>query len=365
MSILVPQPMPLDTCPGRALWERYRGEEWLVFMDESFFMFFELTAKAGDFCHAAVGIPEREYPSLKAAVDPILRDFVRLTGQSLGEFKHSEFKRLDYRDRRKLALRLRDALTAHGAFVAGFYTPVRPFVMERVRYKLMDDAEEIPEDHQALYEEAARQLRAEHKGPGQSGVIGKILTLPVGGVANLLAAFDSGFKIILDPRDKREDKRVCATAADFIARISNFKDVSVADLRSDLDRYFRGIESSKSSDQEVGLQLADLMAGEVRGFFKANGDLLTYGATRRLVTPTSEEAVNTVTEIEDRLLKTGVLHKMPAALQARFFRPDPHGRTVLPFFRNLFAAGMLTCYSAFGQPRDVMVFKGLIWDQCE
>lgn len=107
------------------------------------------------------------------------------------------------------------------------------------------------------------------------------------------------------------------------------------------------------------------MVGQVREFFKANDDFLTYGATRRLVTPTSKEPVNSVTQIGDRIFKTGVLHKMPKGLQARLLRPDRHGRTVLPFFSKLFAAGMLTCYSAFGQPRHIMVFEGEIEDQCE
>jgi hypothetical protein len=74
--------------------ERYCGEKWLVFMDESLFMLWELAAKGGYFCHAAVGVPEREYAGLKASVEPIVLDFVKLTGQSIAESKHTEFKRL-------------------------------------------------------------------------------------------------------------------------------------------------------------------------------------------------------------------------------------------------------------------------------
>jgi hypothetical protein len=328
-------------------------------------MFWELTAKTGYFCHAAVGVPEREYEGLKADLVPIFRDFVELTGRRLTEFKHGEFKRLDYRARRKLALRLRDALTTHGAFVAGFYTPVRSLVLERVREKLMDEAEELPEDHEALCEQAAAELKAEHAGPGQAGAIQKLLWLPVVGIANLLASLDSGYKIFCDPRDKKEDKVVRAAMEGLIERTGNFRKIPGIDLRTDLDLYFRGIDFSRTSEQEPGLQIADLVVGEVCAFFKANEELLTYGATRRLVTPTSVEPANTVTQIGDRVFKTGVLHKMPADLQARLLRPDPGGRTVLPFFRKLFAAGILTCYSVFGQPRDIMVFEGLIWDQCE
>jgi len=329
-------------------------------------MFWELTAKTGYFCHAAVGVPEREYAELKANLDPIFRDFVKLTGQSLTEFKHTEFKRLDYRERRKLALRLRDALMAHGAFVAGFYTQARSFVFERVRIKLMDEADEIPEDGDGLYEEAARELRAElQQGPGESGIIWRVLWRPVIAVANLLSSLGCGYKIVCDPRDKKEDKAVRAVIEDLVVRTGNSRKAAEMDLRVDLDLHFRGIDFSKTSDQEVGLQLADLMAGEVCEFFKANDELLTYGATRKLVTATSNEPMNTVAQIAGQVVKTGVVHRMPAGLQARILRPDRHGRTVLPYFRRLFAAGTLTCYSAFGQPRHIEVFEGLIEDQCE
>ena len=83
------------------------------------------------------------------------------------------------------------------------------------------------------------------------------------------------------------------------------------------------------------------------------------------MTPTSNELINTVTQIGGQVFKAGVLHKMPAQLRARLLRPDPDKRTVLPLFRKLFAAGILSCYSAFGQPRHIMVFEGLIKDQCE
>ena len=226
-------------------------------------MFWELTAKTGYFCHAAVGVPEREYPGLKASVAPIFRDFVTLVGQSLVEFKHTEFKRLDYRHQRKLALRLRDALTAHGAFIAGFYTPARAFVFERVRVGLMDEAEEIPEDGDPRYDQAAGELRAElQQGPGQSGVIWRLLLKPVMGVGNLLASLDCSYRIVCDPRDKREDKAVRAMLEDIVARTGNLRGIPEAgDMRTDLDLHSRGIDFSRTSEHEVGLQIADLNGG--------------------------------------------------------------------------------------------------------
>lgn len=362
---MVPHPQPLATCPGRALWERYRGRDWLVFVDESFFMFFEqeLRARTGYFCHGAVGIPTDEYGSLCAALKSVHADFVGLAGEALPEIKHSVFKRIPYPARRGLALRIRDTLVAHGAFIAGFYAPVTAFVLERVRVNLLGEAEELPEDYQALYDAAVRELKAEHQGPGQSGVIGALLELAVVGIANLLASLECGFTVIYDPREKKEDAKVRATVADFIALTGNMG-VS-ADLRDDLQKYLRGIRSDRLSEEEPGLQMADLAAGEVSAFFSTHGEFLTHEASRKLVTPTSVEKVNTCIEVDGIYMKTGVLHRMPPALVARFEPPDRSERTVLPYFRKLLASGMLTCYSSLGQPRDLMPFKGLIWDQCE
>jgi hypothetical protein len=337
---------------------------YLVFVDESFRGFFELDRR-GYFVHATVGIPEGRYQAIKDETVPVFAEFRRLTTMGAAEFKHGEFKRIAYRDRRKLAFRLRDIFKKHGAFLAGFYTPVAPFVLEHVRSNLfLDDQEEVPANYEALYREAETEIRGYARGPGQSAIISRLLHLAVGGVANMLASFGCPFTVVYDPRERKEDRAVIRTVDGYLAMMENFKHVDT-DLRSDLKDFAQGFVHDRRSEDELGLQLADLIAGEVREFFVANRDLMEHGASSRLITATSWEPIVTTARLQGKYFKTGAVTRMTPGLQRRFLRQDPQGRTVLPIFRELLAAGILTCYSSWGQPRDLVPFERIIWDQLE
>ena len=117
------------------------------------------------------------------------------------------------------------------------------------------------------------------------------------------------------------------------------------------------------SDQELGLQLADLVAGEVRRFFVANNDILNYGTTKELIAGTSHEPLQEFKDFGGTVWKTGRLTRMPPPLKRRFFRS--HGEILLPAFGELFAAGIITAQTDMGQPRDFRIFDGVIWDQVD
>jgi hypothetical protein len=355
--IYVQQPYPLRTCPGRKTWERYRRQDYLVFVDESFFMFFEMTSRTGYFCHGGVGVPQARYDSLKVAVRPIFQDFLKLTRPELQEFKHNEFKRIEFRERKALAIRLRDVLRERGGFVTGFYTPVRSFVLERVRTEIMDEMEAIPEDQEGIYAATATTMKTQFERPGSSALVKELLTLPVVAFANMLAAFGCRFKIIYDPRDGREDKAVQNHIDSLVQAIKG--------TSPEVAGKYIGMDCSRRSEEEVGLQFADLVAGETKDFLEGNPEMQSYGARSRIITQRSKEPIATVGTLAGHRFKTGVLTKMPKEIQGRFFEDDPGGRYVFPCFTELLASGMLTCYSSWGTPRDLMIYEGLIWDQTD
>lgn len=320
-------------------------------------MFFELTTKTGYFCHAMVGVPEHEYPQFKVALDPIFQEYRNLTQINAREFKHSEFRRIDFPHKKDLAVRLHEQMRRHGAFIGGFYTTVKAFVLERVRFDVLEQVDAVPEDYEELYQRAVESLGDGEKGPGNYAVLSRLMDLPVTAVACMLSEFDCTFRVIYDPREKREDKAVKAY-------VETFADVLKHALLDVGERYL-GMEIQIPSEEEVGLQLADLMAGEIVGFFKANEELLTHGSTSRLITPVSQEPIQTVASLGKHGVKTGVLTPMPDDLHERFFRDDPNGRTVLPCFVDLMCSGMLSCYGSWGTPRNILIFEKLIWDQSD
>ena len=361
---VVPTPKPLLTCPGLPYWKPHFGAPYLVFIDESFRGFFEFREQ-GYFAHAAVGIPESQYDAMKSVVTPVFEDYRRLTSAGQREIKHTEFKRLAYRDRRRLAVKIRDAFKAHGAFINVFYSPLRSFVLERVRTRLFGDGKrEIPPDFKALYNEAAEVLKTEREGPGQSGLIEKLLLLPISAVANMLATFESSFTVIYDPREKKEDKAVITRIDGALAALMNLKDKDV-EMRWDLHTFVKSFVHDRRSENEVGLQMADLVVGETRAFFDANPEQMEFAASRKLVTQGSYEPWVTVERARGELWKTGALNRIPAAVRKKWLVQDRAGRTVLPLFCELFGAGVATCYSSWGQPRHIAIFDRYVLDQVE
>jgi hypothetical protein len=360
---IVPQPKPLFTCPGLERWKTFRGQHWLVFVDESFDAFFEFRPR-GFFVHGAVAIPEREYAALSAKASKLLARYRRLTSPGAQEFKSTDFRHIAYAKRKSLAFAIRTLLQEHGGFVAGFYTPLRAFVLERVRTNLLDEADALPDPVTIEYGKAESQLKAEMRGPGQAGVVSKLLYLPIGGIANLLASLECDFTVVYDPRHPKEDRAVSVDVEAYLKLHESFRDID-GDIRADLHDRFKAFQYDRTSEQEIGLQFADLVAGEVRQFFVSNPDMLIFGASQKLITPTSREPIMTATQIGSTWFKTGVLHRMPTTLCRAFTGPDPAQRTVFHAFSDLLAAGILTCYSTYGQPRDLMPFLKAIWDQIE
>src|SRR5258706_8184124 len=92
------KPMPLAICPGRRIWERFSNQEYLVFVDESFYRFFGFDTPDGNFCHAAVGVPVNNYARLQRMLAPLCqyynREVQRALGQAGGEIKYSTLRRL-------------------------------------------------------------------------------------------------------------------------------------------------------------------------------------------------------------------------------------------------------------------------------
>lgn len=360
MGILVDSPQPLKNCPTKQVWEQRRGQTYLVFIDETFLQFFELDSR-GYFCHAALGIPESEYRTVENRMKPIFERYCELLVPQK-EFKHREFKRIEFHARWDLAGSLHDVLYEHGCFISAFYTPARSFLIEKVRVHLYlgGEAVAVPTDETSLrelMEGAAAEVEASWNGPGMSDVIASLLHTPVSGLLHFAEAIDLRLKLIYDPREPKEDKSVRGA----IDRIADL----VEKITPATEGRLIGVTMTSASDQEIGLQLADLAAGETRAFLDANRDLTEFAASPRLITPQSDEPIQAVQRRGGQLFKSGSVTIMPNALQRRFFAKDPKQRSVFSRFTDLLLSGMLTCYSTWGTPRHLIPYDRQIVDQLD
>ncbi len=361
MGLLIDIPQPLKNCPSRPIWERRRGQVYLVFIDETFWQFFELR-ESGSFCHAAVGIPESEYAAVQNETEPIFERYCELLVRHK-EFKHTEFKRIPFRPRLSLARSIHDILHAHGGFISAFYTPTRSFLMERARVNLVLAGRAAslpthdPERLRDLLQEAASEVRAERTGPGMSAILTGLLHTPVSALLNFAQAIDIRLALVYDPREPRENRAVQAG----IRRTAEAAGkLTLASPRRLLD-----VDITSASQEEVGLQYADLAAGETRAFLDANPELREHGASPNLITSTSDEPVQAIGVFKGKEYKFGAATHMPTPLRDRFFTADPHRRSVLPALTDLLLSGTITCYSTQGTPRHILPYDQLFIDQLD
>lgn len=350
-------PMPLEVCPGRQIWEGHRNREYLVFLDESFHRFFGFDAAEGNFCHAALGVPRDNYSQLQAMLGPLVqaynRQAQRVIGQSPAEIKFSVLRNLPLNFRLRFTREFVRSLAETSGFVAGFYSSTRGVVMERVRTNLLDGADEVPDDHAALYNAARAELLAQFQGVGQSQLITQLLLTPFSAFSALLRSFECTFRVRYDPRQGNEDQVVRDALADYMCCL-----VRVPELFGD-DTGYRGMEINIRSHDDLGLQLADVVAGEVREFFRSNPAPLTESATLRLIKPGSDEPLQKFIEI-NTLFKNGVLSPMSPELARKLVRRN--SANIISYYYPLLSAGMLTCVTDTGQLRDLEIPTRLISD---
>lgn len=353
-------PRPIETSPSTRVVGEYRNESYLLFIDETFRDFFALTDRTGYLCYAAVGIPEKEYEFFKRALAKTFAEYesyvVGDSGLKLREFKFEEFRRLERRHREIVAGRIGRLLKMYGGVVFGFYTHVAGVVMEHVRSDLVGTASAVPDEHRKLYDDASAELRSELQGVGQSLVIARILRFPVLAAAQFLSYFRCKFKVLCDPRESKEDKAVQKAIDELMT--DHFALAAPDEAKS-----YLGMDASRESHTEFGLQIADLLAGEVRLLFEGHPALLVSGSSGTLITGASREEMEWWEEASGVFQKLGRLQKMPADLHSVVQQTD--GRSCLPLYRHSLASGMVSCYTDLGQPRHIEVFEGNFFEQTD
>lgn len=349
--------------PGMEAWKPFEGEEYVVFIDESFYKFFDFANEDGNFVHGAVGLPTSRYGefrrSLASAAHEYFEAFQRLKGTRPKEIKSADLYKVDFAERRRVVLKIRAAMEANGGFIAGFYTGNRGYVMEAIRLDLIheDGIFAVPDDHTNLYAAKAKTLNLESIGPGQSALISKLLFLPVLAVSYFLTKLGSSFRVVYDPRQKDEDNAVKGSVEGLMASLKNLDKIGIKSR-------FMGLESSKASHEEFGLQIADLVAGEVRRFFRFNPDLLTCGSDLTLLKFEHQEGETALLgELDGKLYKKGRKLPIPPAVLKKALQPTAD--CLLPYLRKSLAAGLVTCITEHGIERDVALFDNCFLDICD
>jgi hypothetical protein len=359
-NLIISAKRPSETSPATSAIKNHRNETYLVFMDETFRAFFGLERPQGYLCYAAVGIPEKEYEYVKRSLARVFKEFESYVvgdfGNHLKEFKFEELKRLPRSQKESIASQIGRIIKLADGFIMGFYARVAGIVMERVRTNLVGEAAFVPNDHKDLYDEAAAELRIELAGVGQSQTIAHILRIPLSALTHFLESPNCKFRLLCDPRESKEDRAVQLAIDDYIGNHFGRALPKEAGL-------YLGLDNTRPSHTEIGLQLADILAGEVRSLFEAHPGLVTGNSSLDLVGSSSREDVEWWDSSLGFHQKLGHLTKMPDDLFRAVSRAD--GTNCLPLYRHSLAAGLLTCFTDLGQPRQIEVFEGNFFQQLD
>ena len=88
-----------------------------------------------------------------------------------------------------------------------------------------------------------------------------------------------------DPREGEGDRAVREALGDYVGRL-----LALPELFGPQNIY-QGMDTDRRPEDELGLQLADVIA-QVRDFFRSNPDSLTVNSTLDLITPDADEPLN-------------------------------------------------------------------------
>lgn len=332
-----------------------------IYVDESFFRFWGFDDPDGNFCYAAVGVPGSQRVSFKQGMVALFGEFQLAAEQSLlevspPEIKSTIFRRMPLPVRRRFAFKIRDLLLKTNSFFLSEYSPVRGFVIESIRSDLVAQGqEELPSDITGLYNRRRQELvnSVRREGAGQSPILRNLIALPSSALAHYLARRTESFTVILDPRGRVEDAEIARSiAAHSIA-------VLEAVQHENADK-FREVISDKTSIEVPELQIADLLAGEVRNWFILNPEFLQYKSGTTLLPASKLGDMFPLKTREGTAAKPERHTRMPYGLVRRLTTAT-EGST-LPYFRGSLANHLLSCIAEHGEFRHIDFSRHLIID---
>lgn len=371
---------PLQHCPNPAVnntnarFLQYRDRNYLVFLDESFYKFFGLARRDGNFCYGCIGIPEEKYDLLKSGLATLLGEYQQISRMSGGEPKELKFSphflKLPKPFKRRFGLCLRNLLHRNGGFVLGYFVPVDGLVMERVRESCLSRGlKEVPHEHSAEYETARTDLLTRRvnvfdsvgshnytRGVGESSILCYLTANVLLNVNGLLAAANCPFRVVYDPRERSEDAAVSEHQL-ILNEIFSL-------LPSSLHTHCR-FTTETASNNELGIQLADVMAGEFRQFFRKNDGLLTAESSLKLIpSGQGDQMRGWIIPSEGARKAVGIcrLRPIPSSSMRCFYPPS---ESLVPYFREMFAINGLVCFTHKGEHRHIEIAAKQFADEAD
>lgn len=333
----------------------------IVYVDESFFNFWGLNDPDGNFCYVAFGVPSDKISLLESEHKRLLDLYQNAVRSDLketppNEIKSTTFRRLELKNRRKIALLARGLILRLGGFFLTEFCQVRGFILESVRSDLLEAGKsEMPKDWQPLYDAKHKELSdlVKNQKLGQSPLLQRLIETPTASLGHFLAERAEWYELVIDPRGGLEDVAI----AEAVRRVTEGVIRGVHDANPEK---LRAVSFGVRSQDCAGLQFADLLAGEIRNWFLRNMDFLDFNSGLKLLDINNlpnKFYLNTATAIVSKPERR--IH-MPRDLTRKFNRAGRN--TLLPYFRRSLANDLITCIAKYGEFRHIDLAHNQIID---
>lgn len=334
---------------------------YTVFMDESFDGFMNLSKDNGFFCYAALTVPTSKLPDLDrfwaANRNRLIEAYKHATGFEIqDEFKSGFLNKLNFQTRRDFGEKLAYFLAKNECYVAGYYTTVRNLLAYHVRTEVAkNDATDLPSDWEAQLAGVKLKLLGDKPNhPGDAHLLVGLFHQTLSIVLNWMAAAGSSFKVLYDPRQKKEDKFLIRHSDDWLTREAEVKG---------LKGVYSGITNTVTSVDSAGLMLVDLIVRDVRFLFSDVPELLTEQSCAKLVLPVPQGYEPVVMSLQGIKMKWGDRHPMSEDLKKKLRAASPN--SMLPLYVHQLAGKKLSCEAAFGESRVINFALGCFEDMTD
>jgi hypothetical protein len=323
-----------------------------VYIDESFFEFWGLKRPTNNFCYLAFGAPTRNLAALDEKCRVLLDYFKKAIQKDLGieppdEMKSVLFRRLEAVNRRRIALQLRNVMLALDCFILAEYSEVQGFILEAVRSDLLKAGKkELPENWMPLYDAKRKSFLddVQRKGLGQAPMLERLISLPSTALAHYLSLRAQDYEVLLDPRGDIEDQNLQDAIRDYAS--------SVADrIRAGGQNNLKSVRVDVLSEQSFGLQIADLLAGELRWWFISHPEFLEYGSGRSLLEEKELKSFHASKTANGFFIKPERRVKIPVGLISKLQTADKS--SLFPYFNRSLANKLISCIAKNGEFRHI------------
>jgi hypothetical protein len=325
---------------------------YVVYIDESFFNFWGLNNPDGNFCYVAFGVPYENLSLLDVEHKRLLDLFRNAVVSDLHEMPPVEiksvvFRRLKLKNRRRIAMLARGIMVRLGTFFLTEFCQVRGFILESVRSDLLEKGDSrIPKKWDSLYqakrEELSRAVKEQKL--GQSSLLQKLIETPTASLAYFLTKRAEWYELVIDPRGGVEDKHIAQA-------VRHTTEAVIRGVHRETHDKLRATSFSIRSENCPGLQVADLLAGEVRHWFVQNPDFLEFNSGLTLLDINNLKTQYYLKTSAGIVSKPERRTKMPPTLIRKLHKA---GRSSLfPYFRRSLANDLISCIATYGEFRHI------------